>query len=151
MGCGTARPGTSHSGACCTASCLRSSARSEFAPEADDRPLSAGQRLIRRALAIQVVTFLWIPLRAQGLNVVGMLLGQMFAFNGAPAVTNGFASAIVAILVSSVWQAIAELTSVEERLLNAWIPVNAAAYSAVIVAVLIASSAPPRAFIYFQF
>lgn len=118
---------------------------------ADDQPLTAGQRLIRGALIFQVVTFLWLPFRAQSLTDAWVLLGQMFAFNGMTTVTNGIAIAIAVIVASWAWQALAELTPVEVRLFNMWLPMKAAAYAGVAVAVLIASSAPPRAFIYFQF
>src|SRR5207248_2688379 len=113
---------------------------------ADHRPLSAAQRLIRGALIFQVVTFLWIPFRAQSLTDAWMLLGQMFAFNDATPVTTGIGVAIAVILVSWAWQTLAEITSAEQRLFEMWLPVKAVAYSAVAVAVLIASSAPPRAF-----
>jgi len=52
----------------------------------------------------------------------------MFAFNDATPVTNGIAIAIAVILVSWLWQALAELTSADERLFNMWLPVKAAAY-----------------------
>jgi hypothetical protein len=44
-----------------------------------------------------------------------------------------------------------EFASIEQRFIGPWLPVKAAAYACLAVGVLIASSAAPRAFIYFQF
>ena len=117
---------------------------------ADERPGPA-ERLIKGALVFQVVTFLWIPFRAQSLADSWALLQQMFSFKDAAGLTNGVVLAAATILLSWAWQAASEFTSAEQRLRDAWLPVKAAAYAGVVAGVLIASSAAPRSFIYFQF
>ena len=75
----------------------------------------------------------------------------MFAFDAITVATQGVVVAAAVILLAWLWQALAELTSIEERLMRLPLPVKAVCYSAVTVGVLIASSAAPRAFVYFQF
>jgi len=118
---------------------------------ADERELGWGQRLLRGALVFQVVTFLWIPFRAESLGDAGRLIGRMFSAQGS-APTNGMLIAAAIIVFAWLWQALAETVSAARRsTAEAPWPVKAVAFSGVIVLVLIASSAPPRSFIYFQF
>jgi D-alanyl-lipoteichoic acid acyltransferase DltB (MBOAT superfamily) len=109
------------------------------------------KRLLRGALIFQVVTFLWIPFRARNLADAWTLLGRMFTFDAPPVVTNGTVVAASVILLGWAWQAAGEFAPIEQRLMRAWLPLKAAAYTCLAVGVLIASGAAPRAFIYFQF
>jgi D-alanyl-lipoteichoic acid acyltransferase DltB (MBOAT superfamily) len=109
------------------------------------------ERLLKGALTFQVVTFLWIPFRAKTLDDAWALLTSMFAFDTTTVVTQGLVVAAAVILLSWLCQALAELTLIEERLMRLPLPVKAVCYSAVTVGVLIASSAAPKSFIYFQF
>jgi len=117
---------------------------------ADEVP-SLGQRLLRGAVVFQVVTFLWIPFRAKTLDDAWAIVVHMFSFDSETIPTNGLVVAILVIVLAWLWQAVTEHRPLKERLLEAPLPVKAVAYSAVTVAVLIASSAAPKGFIYFQF
>jgi alginate O-acetyltransferase complex protein AlgI len=125
--------------------------RAPVSAEDGGTPTRIRRRLIGGAAIFQVVTFLWIPFRAQSLGDAWAILGRMFAFDAPAQITNGAVVAISIILLGWIWQAAAEFASVEQRFLGAWLPVKAAAYACLAVGVLIASSAAPRAFIYFQF
>jgi alginate O-acetyltransferase complex protein AlgI len=121
-------------------------------PSAEAKPAEAvGWRLLKGALVFQLVTFLWIPFRARNLGDTWRLMEQMFSFRAPVGITNGMVLAALTILLSWAFQAFAELTPAEGPIHNAWLPLKAVAYSGVIVGVLVASSAAPRAFIYFQF
>ena len=109
------------------------------------------QRLWRGLIIFQVVTFLWIPFRAKSLESVGRILAEMFAFDGRTTVTNGLAFAIAVIPLFWLWQLLSERSRIESTIFGAWLPVKAAAYACIVIGVLIMSSGPPRAFIYFQF
>ncbi|MBV8755453.1 MAG: MBOAT family protein [Hyphomicrobiales bacterium] len=114
-------------------------------------PIGVRRRLIGGAAIFQVVTFLWIPFRAQSLGDAWAILARMFAFESSVQITNGAAVAVCVIFLAWFWQATTEFAAVEQRLLRTWLPFKAAAYACLAVGVLIASSAAPRAFIYFQF
>jgi alginate O-acetyltransferase complex protein AlgI len=116
-----------------------------------DDQAGPARRLWRAAIIFQIVTFLWIPFRAGSLGAVGRMLAEMFAFDGRTAVTNGILIAIAVIVMAWLWQLLALRSRLESLLFSTWLPVKAAAYAAVVVGVLIMSSGPPRAFIYFQF
>jgi alginate O-acetyltransferase complex protein AlgI len=120
-------------------------------PEAQTPISEALVRLVKGALVFQVWTFLAILFRAKGLDDAGALLVRMFSFDTPAVLTNGLVVATLIVVLSWCWQALDEVTSVKERFVSLPLPVKAVAYSVVTVGILIASSAAPRSFIYFQF
>jgi alginate O-acetyltransferase complex protein AlgI len=98
-----------------------------------------------------LVSLLWIPFRASGMDKVAAVIGCMLSFHAGPAPTVGELTALAVIGGALAWQFVNEVVDIRAAFLRLPLPVKAMSYSTALFAVLVLNAETPQAFIYFRF
>lgn len=112
---------------------------------------SGKRRLFAALITFHVVTFTWIPFRADSLDKMGKLLTVMFS--STPGVELTFGAVFLSLIMIVAWliQFVGEYRDYPAYWINRALPIKAFAYSAIGVLVLVIGSGIPKSFIYFRF
>jgi alginate O-acetyltransferase complex protein AlgI len=115
--------------------------------------ISRRARLLRAFATFNLVTFVWIPFRAESLNDAGTLFGRMI-LPGTPCCAEPtWGMAVVATIIATawLWQIFTEFAELRSYHLAHPVPVKSTCYAVLLLAIFVVGSDTTRTFIYFQF